>query len=468
MSADSPAVSNTAANNELSPDLLAWVAATVNGTVERATRSPARREGWQIDVRGADGAAQRYFLRVDRDLAEGRGSKRNLRRETGLIRVLADHSIPAQRIIGWNDRHAAALQSWVEGRAELNQAEPQLRQRVMREFMEIVARMHRIDIAQLSLPEFVRPCTAAEHSLIELAAVEDSRPTPVSACAIKPLAAFGKRWLLNHLPPQVEATVLLQGDTGPANFLYDERGVTALVDWEWGHYGDPMEDLGNIWLRDYFYPSSDGSLAPYFRHYAELSGFTLDSGRIHYYRVHQLVRSVIGLVYLTSHYDWRTTIPLNLGYKAIVDIETCRALAEASDPQHRIVDIAMPELAVDQASLHEALALQMECWVAPRIDDAAAATIARGNAAALRYLQLSERYGAEFAEQELQGVRQLLGSRFDDLAQANTALIAEIETLQPAGEAPVLAHLTRVAAAQSALMAPLTAPWGHCRWATIA
>jgi hypothetical protein len=184
--------------------------------------------------------------------------------------------------------------------------------------------------------------------------------------------------------------------------------------------------------------------------------------------VHQLVRSVIGLVYLTSHYDWRTTIPLNLGYKAIVDIETCRALAEASDPQHRIVDIAMPELAVDQASLHEALALQMECWVAPRIDDAAAATIARGNAAALRYLQLSERYGAEFAEQELQGVRQLLGSRFDDLAQANTALIAEIETLQPAGEAPVLAHLTRVAAAQSALMAPLTAPWGHCRWATIA
>jgi aminoglycoside phosphotransferase (APT) family kinase protein len=457
----------SAANNELSPELLKWVADTVGGTVERVARSPARREGWQIDARSASGQAQRYFLRVDRDLAEGRGSKRNLRREAGLIRILADHAIPAQKIIGWNDQHGAALQSWVEGRAELNEAEPALQQRVMREFMEIVARMHRIDIEQLDLPEFIRPRTPAEHSLIELAAVEDSRPTPVSACAIKPLAAFGKRWLINHLPQQVEATVLLQGDTGPANFLYDERGVTAFVDWEWGHYGDPMEDLGNIWLRDYFYPSSGGSLAPYFQHYAELTGFTLDVARIHYYRVHQLVRSVIGLVYLTSRYDWRTTIPLNLGYKAIIDIEVCRALAEATDPQHRIVDIAVPPLAVDESSLHEALALQMEHWVAPQIEDAAAATIARGHAATLRYLQLADRHAADFAEQELQGVRHLLGTRYDDLAQANAALIAEIESLQPAGEAPVLEHLTRVAAAQSALMAPLTAPWGRCRWAKI-
>lgn len=461
-------MSNDTDSATLAPDLLDWVAATTGGTVENFTRGAARREGWQIDVRAADGAAQRYFLRIDRDLAEGRGSKRNLRRETGLIRALADHGIPAQHIVGWNDRYCAALQSFVGGRAELNLAEPALQRSVMREFMEIVARMHRIDIDKLSLPEFVKPLTAAEHSLIELAAVEDSRPTPVSACEIKPLAAFGKRWLINHLPQRVDATVLLQGDTGPANFMYDERGVTALVDWEWGHYGDPMEDLGNIWLRDFFYPSSGGDLAPYFAHYAERSGFAIDIARIHYYRVHQLVRSVIGLVYLTGHFDWRTTIPLNLGYRAIIDIETCRALAEANDPQHKPVAIDVPQLANDPSSLHEALALQSERWIAPQIADAATANIARGHAATLRYLELQGRHAADFAAQELAELNALLGAKHADLQRGNAALIAEIEALQPAGEAPVLAHLTRVAARQSALMAPLVAPWQHCRWATIA
>jgi aminoglycoside phosphotransferase (APT) family kinase protein len=454
-------------NNDLSADLLAWVADTVGGTIVQTARSPARREGWQIDVRNSSGATEHYFLRIDRALAEGQGSKRNLRREAGLIRALDRCGIPAQKIIGWNDKHCAALQSFVSGRAELNTAEPALQKRVMLEFMEIVARMHRVDIDSLDLAEFVKPTTAAEHSLLELAAVEDSRPTPISACTTNPLAAFGKRWLHNHLPAHVPATVLLQGDTGPANFMFDENGVTALVDWEWGHYGDPMEDLGNIWLRDYFYPSSGGDLAPYFQHYAKHSGFELDATRIHYYRVHQLVRSVIGLEYLNSNFDWRMPIPLNLGYQAIIDVETCRALAEANHPQHALAEVDIPKLESDVSSLHEALALQMEHWVAPQIGDAAAAGITRGHAAAMRYLERRGRYGADFAAQELQSLRVLLGNDQRDLKSARAALIAAIERLTPAGEAPVLEHLTRMAALQAALMAPLIEPWSHCRWATI-
>jgi hypothetical protein len=266
----------------------------------------------------------------------------------------------------------------------------------------------------------------------------------------------------------VQGTVLLQGDTGPANFMFDANGVTALVDWEWGHYGDPMEDLGNIWLRDFFYPSSNGNLAPYFQHYAQRSGFKLDIDRIHYYRVHQLVRSVIGLAYLTSSFDWRTPIPLNLGYRSIIDLETCRALAEASDTQHKPATIAVPDLKSAPDSLHEALAQQMEQWVVPQIGDVAAANISRGHAATLRYLQRNERYGAAFDTQELQSLRSLLGANFADLQSARAVLIAEIESLTIAGEARVLEHLTRMAANQAALMAPLTEPWRQCRWAAIA
>ena len=294
------------AASELPPGLLGWVAQVTGHEVVRAFRHTARREAWVIETEGQSGKP--YFLRIDRGLASGRPSTRNLRRESALISVLDRHDVAAQKVVAWSDEYCAALQSWVTGEAELNRADPTLRAKVMNHLMEVLAKLHAIDVESLDLPEFERPRTPLDHSLLELEAIEEPGLFPISACVRDPLAAFGKRWLINHAPESVERTVLLQGDTGPANFLFDENGVTALVDWEWGHYGDPMEDLGNICVRDFFYPSADGDLSRYLRHYADLTGFTLDPVKIEYYKIHQLVRSVISLNYLTEYLDWQTPI----------------------------------------------------------------------------------------------------------------------------------------------------------------
>ena len=45
------------------------------------------------------------------------------------------------------------------------------------------------------------------------------------------------------------ATVLVQGDTGPGNFLADDGVVTGLVDWEFAHVGDPMDDWAWVEMR---------------------------------------------------------------------------------------------------------------------------------------------------------------------------------------------------------------------------
>jgi Ser/Thr protein kinase RdoA (MazF antagonist) len=41
------------------------------------------------------------------------------------------------------------------------------------------------------------------------------------------------------------ATFLVHGDFGPNNVLLDDRGqaVTAVLDWEWAHAGDPIDDV---------------------------------------------------------------------------------------------------------------------------------------------------------------------------------------------------------------------------------
>jgi len=50
-------------------------------------------------------------------------------------------------------------------------------------------------------------------------------------------------WLLENLPTMTGMPVLLHGDIGFHNFLFDGGRLTAVLDWEFGHLGDPAEDL---------------------------------------------------------------------------------------------------------------------------------------------------------------------------------------------------------------------------------
>jgi aminoglycoside phosphotransferase (APT) family kinase protein len=61
----------------------------------------------------------------------------------------------------------------------------------------------------------------------------------------RPALRFGERWLLAHAPA-ARRPALVHGDFRIGNVMFDERGLTAVLDWELAHVGDPMEDLG--WL----------------------------------------------------------------------------------------------------------------------------------------------------------------------------------------------------------------------------
>jgi aminoglycoside phosphotransferase (APT) family kinase protein len=270
---------------------LPWIEHATGGRILDLTRMVVRREAWRVTVDDGSGTPQAWFLRIDRQIAGGKQYPRDLARETELIRFLhANTGIPTQRILGWNGEHAVAIQSFEPGRADLHNASRAEQHDVMMHFMDIMAEMHSLDVHRLALPRFEIPPTPEEHSLMELRAVEDPRLARLPVDSSTLLGAFGKRWLLNHVPNTVERTVLLQGDTGPGNFLFENHRVSAVVDWEWAHYGDPMEDVGNLWLRDFFTPSCGGDLTPYVRHYADKAGITVDRQKAIYYLVHQLVR----------------------------------------------------------------------------------------------------------------------------------------------------------------------------------
>ena len=70
----------------------------------------------------------------------------------------------------------------------------------------------------------------------------------------EPIVALSLEWLFANVPHTDVGPCFLQGDTGPGNFMFEGDRVTHLVDWEISHFGDPMEDLAAICVRDMVTP----------------------------------------------------------------------------------------------------------------------------------------------------------------------------------------------------------------------
>lgn len=58
------------------------------------------------------------------------------------------------------------------------------------------------------------------------------------------VALYG--WLLDNIPDSAGTPRLIHGDIGFHNFLIEDGQMTALVDWEFAHIGDPAEELGYV------------------------------------------------------------------------------------------------------------------------------------------------------------------------------------------------------------------------------
>src|SRR5688572_29368403 len=75
-----------------------------------------------------------------------------------------------------------------------------------------------------------------------------------------PALELGLRWLRRNLP-EPGGTVLVHGDLRLGNFLADEGGLVAVLDWELCHVGDPVEDLGWLCIRSWRFGSDRRAVA---------------------------------------------------------------------------------------------------------------------------------------------------------------------------------------------------------------
>jgi aminoglycoside phosphotransferase (APT) family kinase protein len=288
---------------ELRGALEAWLrdAMGTDVAVGELTRAPggASKENFFFTL----SSGERLLLRLDpgESIVET-----DRRREFEILRAVAG-AVPAPRVVAVDHQGSrlgrpALVMERVEGRTQPELGgrpsgvgtafESELRKPLAAAFLDALVRLHGIDWRRRDLPSFDVPGAgtneAAAWSLAWWEQVwEEDRLED------HPVIVMAAEWLRGHLPV-AERIVLVHGDYRSGNFLYDDSGqITAVLDWELAHLGDPHEDLG--WVVNELFsvrvPSGERlacGLLPreeMLARYERATGSTIDRGRLRFYEI---------------------------------------------------------------------------------------------------------------------------------------------------------------------------------------
>lgn len=453
----------------LPDDLVSWVEDVGGGRLALADRKQggARKEAWFVDLERPDGTTAHLFLRYDRSDPARTRDPWTLHREATVYLALQGGPVPVPRVLGVHPVHQAMLSERVSGENWFSHiADPAEREATARDFMTKLAALHSLDAAALDLPAFPTVTTVADGVHAELD--EWDRVLAERGGTPDPALAFSLRWLRRNVPDYAGPPVLVQGDTGPGNFMYVGGRVTAVVDWELAHLGDPMDDIAWLSLRATQEPFTD--FPTRLREYAELSGNAIDEARVHYYQVMAETKLQVmghgpdtagtggggirsadtdvgnGFIYQMLHRRlWLEALAAATGL----------VLTPAEEPQARDRS--------DHDWMYDAVLSQLRDVIVPRTPDPLAAARGKGIARLIKYLAQVDAYGASYEALELDDLELLLGRRPDSVALGREAA-ADAVASGSVGDEAYLGALWRRVARETELARPSMGALADRHW----
>ena len=114
-----------------------------------------------------------------------------------------------------------------------------------------------------------------------------------------PAIELGLHWAKERLPDHREP-VVVHGDWRIGNVAVDEHGLVAVLDWEFAHLSDPVEDLAWPLVRAWRFGADDkhlggvADLDRYLERYAELTGIEVTREELLVWEVFGNVKWAVG------------------------------------------------------------------------------------------------------------------------------------------------------------------------------
>jgi aminoglycoside phosphotransferase (APT) family kinase protein len=435
--------------DDLDPALVAWIGEVTGAADVRIARGVggASRAGHAVDVRFRDGTSAELWLRSDPGYGPQSDTLYSLRREAAVYRALGPTPLRVAELVAVHPVEPAFLLCRMPGESRFAQmSDPAEQLAVARQFMEQLAALHHLVPTELDLPELGEPGRLRDHVQDEIA--EWERQYDAAGGGV-PAIALAFAWLRAHLPEdEAQPVVLVQGDTGPGNFMYVDGALSAITDWELAHWGDFHDDLAWILVRDALERVPD--LAARLRDYERYSGNRIDGGRLRYFRVLAQLRATIGTLAGVRGQDARAEIAWQLIYNTLHTRLLAESLADAAG-------LALPPPIPPDAAesprswVYEVALRDLRDVVVPALDDPFAATRAKGIARLLKYLQAVDAAGPDHDASERAELAELLGGPVDDVEAGRRAVCAALADGALAAAA-VLPYCLRQAARDTELM----------------
>jgi aminoglycoside phosphotransferase (APT) family kinase protein len=251
-----------------------WVKQNLAGNVVEIERQNRWRPAWYMKAE-INGAVKSLYVRGERNFF----LPWPLNHEMAVLKVLYDNGIPVPRVYGMCKNPKAIIMEAIDGSRDLSSLSEAQRVSIMDEYVDILRRIHHIDIKKFAAAGVGIPATPAEIALVFFGPSEqrfdETKVGPDS------FVAFVRRWVHRHLPLHRNRVSFVTGDAG--QFLVKDGRIASLIDFEISYVGDPLADMAGMRIRNLEEPFGDVEYV--IRRYAKLTNEALDVDTINYYTI---------------------------------------------------------------------------------------------------------------------------------------------------------------------------------------
>ena len=410
-----------------------WIESELGGRIVRAERQPRWRAAWWLDLE-RDGATLPLYFRGERPATQE--GVYSLEREAKIFQVLEAHGIPVPHVHAFCPEPRGIVMDRSPGRANLDTAEsPAEREAVMDHYVELLARMHAIDVSAFEAIGMKRPTTAEELGLVDLDVWE--KGYRAAKQRPEPALEFLLGWVRRNVPRDRDRVSFICCDAG--QFVFDAGRVTAVLDLELACLGDPAADFGGMRGRDLSEPLGDLRRAT--RRYEEITGGTLDPSVVGFHAVRFNLVTPLALAHLVAAAPPGIDLPQYLAWY-LVWTRVCFDLLA-----HRLsVTLEPPALPPAEPPAVGAEAPTPADYAAYEADTARRLEI---------YREREARLGPDLRAADVADVAALLGGSYADRDAADRALEEFVASAPPERDADLVRLFHRRFVREESLLEPV-------------